>query len=67
MDSAQGCDLAPIFADLSQSEKLSEIEPPLAMNTIPAKVEIESKTNFNPKIETDLKKRALTGLIKEWR
>ena len=28
MDSAQGCDLAPLFRDLSQSEKLSEIEPP---------------------------------------
>ena len=24
-----GCDLAPLFRDLSQSEKLSEIEPPL--------------------------------------
>ena len=29
MDSAQGCDLAPIFGDLSQIEKLSEIKPPL--------------------------------------
>ena len=27
--SAQGCDLAPLFGDLSQSEKLSEIKPPL--------------------------------------
>ena len=27
---AQGRDLAPIFGDLSQSEKLSEIKPPLA-------------------------------------
>ena len=29
MDSAQGRDLVPIFGDLSQSEKLSEIKPPL--------------------------------------
>ena len=29
MDSAQGPALAPIFEDLSQSEKLSEIKPPL--------------------------------------
>ena len=29
VDSAQGSDLAPIFEDLSQSEKLSEIKPPL--------------------------------------
>ena len=28
-DSAQGCGLAPIIGDLSQSEKLSEIKPPL--------------------------------------
>ena len=27
---AQGIDLAPIFGDLSQSKKLSEIKPPLA-------------------------------------
>ena len=30
VDSAQGIDLAFIFGDLSQSEKLSEIKPPLA-------------------------------------
>ena len=29
MDSAQGSDLTPIFGDLNQSEKLSEIKPPL--------------------------------------
>ena len=29
MHSAQKSDLAPIFGDLSQSEKLSEIKPPL--------------------------------------
>ena len=29
VDNAQGCDLAPIFGDLSQSKKLSEIKPPL--------------------------------------
>ena len=29
MDSAQESDLAPFFGDLSQSEKLSEIKPPL--------------------------------------
>ena len=29
MDSAQESDLAPFFEDLSQSEKLSEIKPPL--------------------------------------
>ena len=29
MDSAQGGDMAPIFGDLSQSEELSEIKPPL--------------------------------------
>jgi hypothetical protein len=29
VDSAQDRDLAPIFGDLSQSEKLSEIKPPL--------------------------------------
>ena len=28
-EDAQGRDLAPIFGDLSQSEKLSEIKPPL--------------------------------------
>ena len=37
-------DLAPIFGDLSQSEKLSEIKPPLAMNP---KIEMDVK----PKIE----------------
>ena len=30
MDSAQESDLAPLFGDLSQNEKLSEIKPPLA-------------------------------------
>ena len=30
MDSTQGSDLEPIFGDWSQSEKLSEIKPPLA-------------------------------------
>ena len=29
VDSPQGCSLVPIFGDLSQSEKLSEIKPPL--------------------------------------
>ena len=29
MDCAQGSDLPPIFGDLSQGEKLSEIDPPL--------------------------------------
>ena len=29
MDSAQGSDLVPIFWDWSQSEKLSEVKPPL--------------------------------------
>ena len=29
MQSAQESDLAPLFGDLSQSEKLSEIKPPL--------------------------------------
>ena len=29
MDSAQGSDLAPIFGDLNNSGKLSEIKPPL--------------------------------------
>ena len=28
-ENAQGSDLAPFFEDLSQSEKLSEIKPPL--------------------------------------
>ena len=28
-EDAQGCDLAPFFGDLSQSEKLSEIKLPL--------------------------------------
>ena len=28
-DSPQGCSLAPIFRDLSQSEKRPEIKPPL--------------------------------------
>ena len=27
----KGCDLAPVFIDLSQSEKLSKIKPPLAL------------------------------------
>jgi hypothetical protein len=31
VDSAQGCDLVAIFGDLSQSEKLSEINPSLKM------------------------------------
>ena len=35
MDSAQGCNSAAIFGELSQSEKLSEIKPPL-MITISA-------------------------------
>ena len=30
---AQGCNLAPIFGDLSQSEKLSEIKPHLEKKT----------------------------------
>jgi hypothetical protein len=30
IENAQRSDLAPIFGDLSQSEKLSEIKPPLA-------------------------------------
>ena len=29
MDSGQGRNMAPIFGDLSQSEELSEIKPPL--------------------------------------
>ena len=29
MDNAQDTDLAPYFGDFSQSEKLSEIKPPL--------------------------------------
>ena len=39
MDSAQGGDFAPIFGDLSQSEKLSEIKPPLAKWQQPLKNE----------------------------
>ena len=31
MDSGQGRDLVPIFGDLSQSEKLSEVKPPLCI------------------------------------
>jgi hypothetical protein len=31
MDSGQGRDLAPIFGDLSQSEILSEVKPPLCI------------------------------------
>ena len=31
MDSAQGNDLASIFGDVSQSETLSEIKPPLQL------------------------------------
>ena len=31
VDSAQGMDLAPIFGDLSKSEKLSDIKPPLVI------------------------------------
>ena len=31
MDSAQDRDLAPIFRNFSQSEKLSEIKPPLLL------------------------------------
>jgi hypothetical protein len=30
MDSAQGSDIAPIFEELSRSENLSEIKPPLS-------------------------------------
>jgi hypothetical protein len=32
--SPQGCDLASLFGGLSQSEKLSEINPPLASSGI---------------------------------
>ena len=59
LDSIQGCDLALFFADFSQIENFSEMEPPLATNKIPAKVEIESKTNDiplkKPKLEADVK------------
>ena len=34
MDSAQVHKLAPIIEDLSQSEKLSEIKPPLGLVTV---------------------------------
>ena len=34
MDSAQGSYLAPFFGDVSQSEKHSEIKPPLRMKFI---------------------------------
>ena len=34
MDSAQESDLAPFFGDLSQSEKLSEIKPPLVLRRL---------------------------------
>ena len=51
--------MAPIFADLSQIEKLSEVEPPLAMNTIPSIVEIENQIIDvplkKPKLEMDVK------------
>ena len=67
LDSAQGCDLAPIFADLSKSEKLSEIEPPLEKNTIPAKVEMENKTIDvplkKPKLEIDVKPKIETDFV----
>ena len=67
LDSSQGCDLAPIFTDLSQSEKLFEIEPPLAMNTIPAKVEIENKIIDVPlkktKLEMDVKPKIETDFV----
>ena len=43
----------PFLADLSKSEKLFEIEPPLATNTIPAKTnEVPLK---QPKLEIDVK------------
>ena len=43
----------PFLADLSKSEKLFEIEPPLATNTIPAKTnEVPLK---KPKLEIDVK------------
>ena len=32
VDSAQGPDLAPFYGDLSQSEKISEVKPPLVFS-----------------------------------
>ena len=33
VDSSQKSDVTPTFGDLSQNEKLSEIKPPLEINT----------------------------------
>ena len=67
LDSAQRFDLAPIFAELSQIEKLFEIKPPLAMHTIPAKVKIENKMNDvplkKPKLEMDVKPKIETDFV----
>ena len=46
MDSAQVCDLAPFFEDLSQSEKLSEIKP-LLLKVCAA---IDSKFNMSKRV-----------------
>ena len=41
MDSAQGINLAPIFGDLSQNEKLSDIKQPLRnLNDLSDPVEV---------------------------
>ena len=40
VDSAQGCDLAPIIGDLSQSENFSEIKSPLKINATESAIHI---------------------------
>ena len=55
MDSNQESDLAPVFGDLSQSEKLSEIRPPEQLseqNCLNLKVlQSRSVAFFNVKID----------------
>ena len=53
MDSAQGRDLAPIFGELSQTEKLSKIKLPLKVISV-------RKISYN-KIDRNLRTEALSS------
>ena len=56
MDSAQSCDLAPIFGDLSHSEKLSEIKQPLVCKILGSA--FLGKQNFIHAIKACLKRKS---------
>ena len=46
MDSAQGSDLAPFLGDSSQSEKFSDIKPPLGLEKRMAFFPIRGKIKY---------------------